>query len=298
MNMSGGEGRKVDIDMVHYCIEQCLKLYMSRKEAARTLFIQKNIKPQITEIVWQRLEEQNQEFFKAYYLNLAVKDQIMEFNKLLADQVEVMQRTGLGVSSMQMPNGSNIPAIQQVHRAREYHGCAMGSNGMHTPAGTNAFTNYGPTMDSCMQSPLGISAHNRGVDVSSNMFLAQSRSMGIRPMLNNGGVVKREANYATSYCNYAAPSNLMVSHSAMADPSVSSFSSVNSGLQPLNGSLLDTDASSFGLLGQLSQNLNLQNLIADIASHTDILDGYSDSPFISSNSNNILGPRGHISRFG
>ncbi|GAA0140343.1 hypothetical protein LIER_01708 [Lithospermum erythrorhizon] len=313
MTMSGGEGRKIDIDMVHNCIEQCLKLYMSKKEAADTLSIQKHIEPQITELVWQRLEEQNQEFFKAYYLKLMVKEQIMEFNRLLADQVDLMRRTGLvGVPSMPTPNGSNVSTsmlslkmcpecgdliCRQVHRAGENPGCALGSNDMHTPIMTNlpnAFTNHGPAINSCMRSTLGMPVHNRGVDVPSNMFLSQSTSMGIRQTLNPG-VIKREADYATSSFNYAAPSNFVGSHSAMADASMSSFSSVDSSLQPLNGSILDTDASSFGFLGQL-QNFSLQNLTSNISTNPDILDGYPEAQFLSSN--NILDPQGNISRFG
>ncbi|KAG9155706.1 hypothetical protein Leryth_003966 [Lithospermum erythrorhizon] len=118
MDMPGVERRKIDIDidMVHNCIEQCLKLYMSKKEAANALFLQKNIEPRITELVWQRLEEQNQEFFKAYHLKLMVKQQIMEFNRLLAEQVDLMQRTGLvNIPSMPMRNGSNISTCKTAY---------------------------------------------------------------------------------------------------------------------------------------------------------------------------------------
>lgn len=299
MNMSGGDGRKIDIDMVHNCIEQCLKHYMSQEEAANTLFIQKNIEPRITELVWQRLEQQNQEFFKAYYLKLMVKEQIVVFNKLLAEQVDLMRRTGL-VSGTSMPNGSNISPIQQVHRGGENPGGALGSNDMRAPMLTNlpnAFMNHGPTMNPCMQSSLGMSVHGKGMDVPSNMLLGQSTSMGVRPTLN-GVVIKREADYATSSFNYAAASNFVGSHSAMADASMPSFSSVDSSLQSLNGSILDTDASSFGFLGQLPQNFSLPNMTSEISSNPDILNGYSEAPFLASNSNNIFDPRGNMGRFG
>lgn len=60
--------------------------------------------------VWQQLEEQHHEFFKAYYLRLRLKNQITEFNKLLEHQLQFMTREfSLGISSMSPdpPNGSS-----------------------------------------------------------------------------------------------------------------------------------------------------------------------------------------------
>nr|XP_009791369.1 PREDICTED: uncharacterized protein LOC104238647 isoform X1 [Nicotiana sylvestris]XP_009791370.1 PREDICTED: uncharacterized protein LOC104238647 isoform X1 [Nicotiana sylvestris]XP_009791371.1 PREDICTED: uncharacterized protein LOC104238647 isoform X1 [Nicotiana sylvestris]XP_009791372.1 PREDICTED: uncharacterized protein LOC104238647 isoform X1 [Nicotiana sylvestris] len=107
--MSSGDGRIVtseDIEMVQNRIEQCLRHYMSQKEVLETLFIQEKIEPGFTELgyviisysivtiiswlaVWLKLEEENQEFFQAYHLKLMVKEQIMEFNRLLAEQVKM-----------------------------------------------------------------------------------------------------------------------------------------------------------------------------------------------------------------
>ena len=59
--------------------------------------------------VWQRLEDENQDFFKAYYLKLLVKEQIMEFNRLLSEQVDLMRRTGLnGIAPYLPSNGSHV----------------------------------------------------------------------------------------------------------------------------------------------------------------------------------------------
>lgn len=41
--------------------------------------------------VWQKLEEENPEFFRAYHLRLMVKNQIERFNDLLERQIETMQ---------------------------------------------------------------------------------------------------------------------------------------------------------------------------------------------------------------
>ncbi len=45
--------------------------------------------------VWQKLEEQNPEFFKAYYTRLKLKKQILLFNHLLEQQVQLMHKMSL-----------------------------------------------------------------------------------------------------------------------------------------------------------------------------------------------------------
>ena len=59
--------------------------------------------------VWQKLEEENQDFFKAYHLRLILKDQIMKFNKLLQTQAELMRQisSAPGAASVPIPNGSH-----------------------------------------------------------------------------------------------------------------------------------------------------------------------------------------------
>jgi len=57
----------------------------------------------------QKLEEENREFFKAYYLRLMVKHQINEFNRLLEQQVQLMRQIDpTGVASLPTSNGSHI----------------------------------------------------------------------------------------------------------------------------------------------------------------------------------------------
>lgn len=116
--MSSGEGRKVsreDIQLVQTLIEQCLQLHMSQKEVINTLSHRAKIEPSFTELVWQKLEEENQEFFKAYHLRLIVKDQIMQFNSLLERQVELMRQIcPTGVASLPMSNGSHIPPCKKA----------------------------------------------------------------------------------------------------------------------------------------------------------------------------------------
>ncbi|PHT97711.1 Calpain-type cysteine protease DEK1 [Capsicum chinense] len=116
-------------------IEQCLRQYMSRKEIVNTLN-QDNIEPRFTELVWQKLEEENQEFFQAYYLKLMVKEQIIEFNRLLAEQAKMTQQFSSAIASLPMSNGCNISPIHQNSTcgAAENVGTDAKPNGiMHEP---------------------------------------------------------------------------------------------------------------------------------------------------------------------
>lgn len=65
--------------------------------------------------VWQKLEEENREFFEAYHVRLILKNQILVFNRLLEKQVELMQKAcPTGISTISIPNGSNAPACMSI----------------------------------------------------------------------------------------------------------------------------------------------------------------------------------------
>ena len=57
-----------------------------------TLQQQAKVEAGFTQLVWQKLEEQNPDFFKAYYTRLKLKDQIVLFNHLLEQQVAMFQK--------------------------------------------------------------------------------------------------------------------------------------------------------------------------------------------------------------
>ncbi|KAK3218999.1 hypothetical protein Dsin_012969 [Dipteronia sinensis] len=101
-----------DIEEVQNLIERCLQLYMNREEAVNTLLAQARVEPGITNLIWQKLEEENADFFKAYYIRLKLKRQITMFNKLLEQQYLLMESHGpqkVPLASMQ--NGSHqMPA--------------------------------------------------------------------------------------------------------------------------------------------------------------------------------------------
>ena len=81
------------------------------------------IEPCFTQLVWQKLEEQNQEFFRAYYTRLKLKDQIVLFNHLLDEQVKMfnrMPRSGpVAQGKFQLqdyqksPCAHNVPIVSQ-----------------------------------------------------------------------------------------------------------------------------------------------------------------------------------------
>lgn len=96
---SQGDDRQIsceDIQRVQNLIEKCLELYMTQDEVVNTLKSEASIQPRFTTLVWQKLEEQNPEFFRAYYTRLKLKDQIILFNHLLEQQVQMFQKIQSG----------------------------------------------------------------------------------------------------------------------------------------------------------------------------------------------------------
>lgn len=53
--------------------------------------VQARVEPEFTRLVWQKLEEQNAEFFKNYYIKLKLRDQIMLFNHLIGQQMDAIR---------------------------------------------------------------------------------------------------------------------------------------------------------------------------------------------------------------
>nr|XP_027102463.1 uncharacterized protein LOC113723678 isoform X2 [Coffea arabica]XP_027102464.1 uncharacterized protein LOC113723678 isoform X2 [Coffea arabica] len=142
-------------------------------------------------------------------------------------------------------------------------------------------------MQSCIQTAVNMASHSRNVDVSANMLLGQSSNRAITPVVD-GGMIKSEPTYAgNSSFEFGAHNNLVESRSALADASVSSFSSVESNSQPVNETLIDADTSSFGFFGQISQHFGLSDLGADFANGSDM---YSSPPFMTADSGNFLDP--------
>ncbi|XP_024524210.1 uncharacterized protein LOC112344162 [Selaginella moellendorffii] len=131
------EGRKIsseDIQLVQNLIERCLLLYMNRKEVVHTLHAQAKVEPGFTSLVWMKLEEQNPDFFKAYYTRLKLKLHIATFNHLLDQQAELRRKLGLlpqvypsQVSQMipTQPSHLRHPASQNLEHSTHRDSSAM-----------------------------------------------------------------------------------------------------------------------------------------------------------------------------
>nr|XP_043610175.1 uncharacterized protein LOC122581920 [Erigeron canadensis]XP_043610184.1 uncharacterized protein LOC122581920 [Erigeron canadensis]XP_043610192.1 uncharacterized protein LOC122581920 [Erigeron canadensis] len=281
--MSGGEVRNVspgDIQMVQNLIEQCLPYYMTQKQVIDLLYQQEKIEPSFTELVWQKLEEQNQDFFKGYHLRLMVKDQIMEFNKLLDRQAALMHQLGpTGVNFQPKSNGSQMPPMNQ-------NSTCYAPENSGIPMKTESMNNFSRGFNNCgLPIPSGdLSAHSKRIDVPPNMLLAHNSNIGVA----NGVSVKAESNYlGSSRFIYGPDGNVLEARPTIGDASVSSFSCLESDPHQLNGTLLN-DSSLFGLLDPMSQNFGLSSSNADFTNSSDMLESFSRSAFLSSERDNFL----------
>ncbi|XP_038697905.1 uncharacterized protein LOC119995466 [Tripterygium wilfordii] len=298
--MSSGPVRRVsprDIQLVQNLIERCLQLYMNQKEVVETLLAQAKIEPGFTELVWQKLEEENQDFFRAYYLRLMVKHQIIEFNKLLEQQVRLMhQLQPAGVGSMPTSNGSHIPQLHHNSAlyAAEQAGPALKQEDVQHGIGSrlpNAFTNGGSSLHTNMHSAIDLSANASRIDVPHNLLPTQSSNIGLIQGIN-GGMIKTETGYSgSSPYMFGTDGHVLEARPPIGDTSVASFSSLESSTRSLNETLLDADSASFGYLDQIPRNFSLSDLTADFSQSADILESYSRSPFLTADTENFLDSR-------
>ncbi|PRQ49746.1 putative angiotensin-converting enzyme 2 [Rosa chinensis] len=298
--MSSGPVRRVsrqDIQLVQNLIERCLQLYMNQKEVVETLLEQAKIEPGFTELVWQKLEEENREFFRAYYLRLMVKQQIIEYNRLLEQQARLMhQLHSTGVSSIPTSNGSHIPSMHQNSTCYppDSVGPALKTENLHHQVGSclpNPFTNGASSLHNSMENAVKMSAHTNRIDVPPNMLSTQSTNMGGLMQGMNGGIIKSEVGYSGTSYMYGADGSNLETRPNMGDASVAPFNSVESNSQPLNESLLDSDSSSFGLLSQIPRSFSLSDLTLDFSQSSDILESYPRSPFLAADNENFMESR-------
>nr|ABN08000.1 Uncharacterized plant-specific domain 01589 [Medicago truncatula] len=183
-----------DVDQVQDLIERCILLYMTPKEIVSTLHEKAKIEPKFTKIVWQKLNEQNPEFFKAYYTRLALKQQIEKFNELLEKQKELMD-SQTNVASLPNSNESHIPAIPENP--------AYSHVSVQTPEGLNSknlqhgvvsnfsdlFNNKGSSFGM-----VDTSAHG---DIPSMTF-TQNSNMGMQQGVNGGMTISKPDNSSFS----------------------------------------------------------------------------------------------------
>ncbi|PIN06429.1 Angiotensin-converting enzyme 2 [Handroanthus impetiginosus] len=262
------------LDMVKNGIERCMQNYMNKRETVNALLIQYKIEPWFTELVWGRLENENPEFFKAYYAKLLVKDQIMQFNRLLSEQVERMrQSTITGRTPHLTSNESHILSTQQIptpisaQSTRPLRGEDMQQQ-------QNAFCNNVSSIPPWQLSDWNI--HTRKNEVSPDMFLAQNRNERLAQTMNVQTV--RPENAGRSLFNFRPPTSMRESHPSLtADASVPRFSSVDPNPQDLHSFLFD--------LERLQQNFLPELPMADC---NDLQGGYSRPHFQTMDANNFM----------
>ncbi|KAJ6808800.1 uncharacterized protein M6B38_279110 [Iris pallida] len=292
--MSSGEVRKVsrqDIQLVQNLIERCLQLYMDQKEVVETLLYQAKIEPGFTELVWQKLEEENRDFFKAYHVRLMLKNQIIIFNKLLEKQVELMRKVGSsGVASVPASNGSSSSAMhknQSCYLSEQASSSSRPDSLLGNGGSSSAIMNGGPSGNESIHLGNGSSVISGRMDVSPSLLSTQSsqveRSNGM-----NGTTIKSEPSYSNnSEFTFCTDGSYVETRLPIGDAPGASFSSSEMTGQPLNEPLLDIDSSSFGFLSQIPRNFSFSDLTDDFTQSADILENYGRSPFLAPETNNF-----------
>ncbi|KAJ8759989.1 hypothetical protein K2173_010845 [Erythroxylum novogranatense] len=297
--MSSGPVRRVsprDIQVVQNLIERCLQLYMNQREVVQTLLTQAKIEPGFTQLVWQKLEEENRDFFNAYYLRLVVKQQISEFNKLLEQQVQLMRQINpTVVAPLPTSNGTRITPMHRNSACYglERTGLLLKSENMHHQMSSglpNTSINGGSTLNPNMLPTVEVSANSNRLGFPQNMLSTHSTSMGLMQGLNKQMLVSKAGSSGSSTFMFGADGSALEECPPNADALVAeTFRSLESNSQALNNSLLDADDYSYGFLSQLSQNLNFSDLTNDFAQMSEILETYSRSPVIGQDYESFLG---------
>lgn len=293
--MGGGEVRKVsrqDIQLVQNLIERCLQLYMNQKEVVDTLSYQAKIEPSFTELVWQKLEEENRDFFKAYYVRLMLKDQIMVFNRLLEDQYRLMSKehTSPLTSAPPVSNGSNPSTLNQ--------------NTWDLPCATTGMIPNDMICNGSSSSSTGMLINGTPsqlihTDNSGSMNPPQTLT-GSTGRFNgsvNGAapVVKTESSFGSDVSFGFGDAGFLEPCPSMGDASGGSFSSSELTGQPLADPILDID-SSFGFLSQIPRSFSFSDLTEDFSHSAEILENYGRSPFLPTDANNFSDSTGDGNR--
>ncbi|CAL9040175.1 unnamed protein product [Musa banksii] len=75
---------------VKVLIEECLMQYMNKEEVLNDLCTRKGVDRGITETVWEKLVQDNSEFFQQHYAKTMLKKQILCYKYVLEKQVRLM----------------------------------------------------------------------------------------------------------------------------------------------------------------------------------------------------------------
>ncbi|XP_039047860.1 uncharacterized protein LOC120188522 isoform X2 [Hibiscus syriacus] len=292
LSASSNNGRKVsreDIELVQNLIERCLQLYMNRDEVVKTLLTRARIDPGFTTLVWQKLEEENADFFRAYYIRLKLKKQILLFNHFLEHQYHMMKypvppKVPLapiqnGIHSMPV---NNLPMGYPVMRppipaAGQPHLDSMGISSCHVVNGVPAPCNFQPM----------------------HMNSGKDNAADVKPAVPPTNTISSVSEMPVSPTSVASSGNFPFAASDMSGMGVdtsaldSAFttdvaSSVGLQLGPENGT--GNSRESLRSLDQIQWNFNLIDLTVDLSNLGDLgaLGNYPGSPFLPSDSEMLL----------
>ncbi|XP_073027977.1 uncharacterized protein [Primulina eburnea] len=300
VSVSSNDDKKVsreDIELVQNLIERCLQLYMNKNVVVKTLLNRARIDPRFTNLVWQKLEEENPNFFRAYYIRLKLKQQIISFNNLLAHQYHMMKYpVSPKVPLAPMQNGihpvpaNNLPVgypvMQQPSLAAtgKPHIDPMGypTTSCHIVNGIPAPGDYLPVP---MNPGNDTAMDTYGADVSPIMPPSNSiPSMSDMP-------VSPTSVSSTSHFPFNASeiSGMEVDTSALDTAFTSDVaSSVELHLPPENRAENSRDF--LRSLDHIPWNFSLSDLTADLSNLEDLgaLGNYPGSPFLASDSDILL----------
>ena len=79
-----------EIVIVQSLIERCLMFYATKEEVIEILEKKCGIDEAITSVIWDKLEQQNEEFFKEYHQRLKMKERIEAFNEEICNYAQTI----------------------------------------------------------------------------------------------------------------------------------------------------------------------------------------------------------------
>ncbi|XP_057531325.1 uncharacterized protein LOC130809609 [Amaranthus tricolor] len=297
--VSSNDGRKVsreDIELVQNLIERCLQLYMNKDEVVKTLLSRARIDPGFTTLVWQKLEEENAEFFRAYYIRLKLKKQIVLFNHLLEHQYQLMKysvppkvplapiQNGIHPMPVSLPMGYPVLQPPPITAPGQPHLDSMshGISSCHVVNGVPAPSNFQPMrMNSGNDMVIeGTSAEAAPV-IPPNSGMSSMSDMPISPTS-----VASSGHFPFSASEIPG---MGVEASAL-DTAFQSDVANSIGLQLPSDGGNGNSKDSLRSLAQIPWNFSLTDLTADLSNLGDLgpLGNYPGSPFLPSDSDILL----------
>lgn len=126
----------------------------------------------------------------------------------------------------------------------------------------NVFSNSSSSLYTGTHAIIELPTHARRIDAPSAMLSTQISNMGLMQDINGNMLMSAAGFSGSSAYMFGAESSLLETCPTIWD---TAFNNAESSTQSLNEPLLDADISSFGLLGQLSLNISLPHLAADLS---------------------------------